>query len=342
MGSAQLRSAGVLCALSACAVLASCVAARPDAGPQGALFKAPVGDIAGGVAPGPHSVWYVRREPVAYVKMGFATWQAPRTHGLRAWFDRHFGHHPPSGAEGEIKGVAAANLGLPVPSRVQVTNVAGGQVITVRVDDKAPMDGGILRLTPEAARRLGADPAKPLLIRLRYLAPVVAYNEPQSLRYAFGRAPRHAPPAAVQPSAPTLLAAQAKAPPQVVHAAAPAKAEIIRVVQSHAVAPDALAAALRPMQPLPAAEGPREPPPTSPAATSFRVQAGAFASLANAHRAVSQLAPAGAAVIEPVRRGALTLYRVILPGPKSPAAAERLRTRVAEIGFSDARLLRPL
>lgn len=344
MGSAHRALAGAgsaLTVVAGCALLSGCVASRPDGGPQAGLFKAQIGDIGGGIAPGPHSVWYVQRQPAAYVKMGFATWQPERTHGLRAWFARHFRHRPPAGAE--ATGVAAANLNLAVPSRVQVTNVASGQMITVRVDDKAPMTDAILKLTPETARSLGADPNKPLLIRMRYLSPVVAYNERPALRYAFHTPSRHAP-APTQP-APTVLAVQARpapAAPAVATPPPPTAPEIIKVAQIHAAAPAPIAPPpapmLRPMQPLPTAH-------TAPPATaiySFRVQAGAFANLANAHHAVTMLAPAGAAVIEPTQRGATTLYRVIVPGPTDAAAAARLRTRVAQIGFADARLLSPL
>lgn len=335
MGWAFHRSAGALGALASCVALAGCVASRPDGGPSGALFKAQVGDIAGGVAPGPHSVWYVQHQPVAYVKMGFATWQPDHSHGLRGWIARHFGRHTPPGAGGEVTGIAAANISLPIPSRVQVTNVASGQAITVRIDDKAPMGDAILKLTPAAAKRLGGDPAKPLLIRMRYLSPVIAYNEPPTLRYAFRGSAKHTP-ATLQPAQPTVLAAQAKTAPVLAAAPPPApiaKPEVIRVaVSAPAAAPPM--PALRPMQPLPA--------PIPAAGDRFRVQAGAFASLANAHHAVNMLEPAGSAVIEPVQRGAITLYRVIVPGPRDAAAAERLRTRVAQIGFADARLLRPL
>jgi cell division septation protein DedD len=215
-----------------------------------------------------------------------------------------------------------------------VTNVAGGEVITVRIDDKAPMGDGILRLAPETAKALGADPGKPLLIRMRYLAPVIAYNEPPTLRYALRASPRRAP-AAVKTAAPTVFA-QAKAPVAPAVAAPPPPApEIIRVADSHA-AP----LALRPLKSAPA------PKPASAAAPTgahvFRVQAGAFASLANAHHAVSMLEPAGAATIQPIKRGVETLYRVIVPGPRDAMAAERLRARVAQIGFADARLIRPL
>jgi hypothetical protein len=69
------------------------------------------------------------------------------------------------------------------------------------------------------------------------------------------------------------------------------------------------------------------------------VQAGAFASRANAQRAADRLGPAGAATIEPLRRDGITLYRVIVAGPAGPDAAERLRAQVAQTGFPDARPL---
>src|SRR3954468_8862812 len=125
MGFAHIRPAGArraATALASCVVLAGCVTSGPDGSGQGALFKSQVGDISGGVAPGPHSVWYVRNQPVAYVKMGFATWQPERSHGIRGWFPLLFARR--SAKSAEPTGVAAANLGLPVPSHVQVTNVA--------------------------------------------------------------------------------------------------------------------------------------------------------------------------------------------------------------------------
>jgi rare lipoprotein A len=331
MGSAHFRSARagrVAIALATCTALAACAGASPSANSSAALFKAQVGDISGGIAPGSNSVWYVQNLPLAYVKMGFATWQPERpTSGLRAWFSRLFGRHSAGKAAAEPTGVASANLRLPVPARVQVTNVLSGAVITVRVDDKAPMGDAVIRLSPETARSLGADPAKPLLVRMRYLAPVIAYNERPTLRYALRGSTRHAP-SAVQPAAPTVLAAQTKAAPPLPAAPAAAAAPpppVIRVAEIHPAAPQ-----LRGPVPVPVVAG------------LFRVQAGAFANLANAKRAVGMLQPAGAATIEPMQRGALTLYRVIVPGPKDANSAERLRARVAQIGFADARLIRPL
>jgi len=77
----------------------------------------------------------------------------------------------------------------------------------------------------------------------------------------------------------------------------------------------------------------------SASASGLRIQAGAFASQANAQRAVSQLSSAGAASIEPIERGGTTLYRVVLPAPADEAAAYALRDRVAQIGFAEARVV---
>lgn len=73
--------------------------------------------------------------------------------------------------------------------------------------------------------------------------------------------------------------------------------------------------------------------------TGLRIQAGAFSSQANAQRAVAQLSVAGTASIEPLQREGTTLYRVVLPAPADEAEAYALRDRVAEIGFSDARVV---
>ena len=72
----------------------------------------------------------------------------------------------------------------------------------------------------------------------------------------------------------------------------------------------------------------------------FRIQAGAFGDQGNARLAAARLSVAGVAVIEPIERGGVTLYRVMLPGPGDEASAFALRDRVAGIGFADARVVR--
>jgi rare lipoprotein A len=81
--------------------------------------------------------------------------------------------------------------------------------------------------------------------------------------------------------------------------------------------------------------------PPVPSAQAYRIQAGSFSDQGNAQRAAAQLAATGTAVIEPVQRGGVTLYRVTLPGPADEAEAYALRDKVASIGFADARVMQP-
>ncbi|HEX3699063.1 MAG TPA: SPOR domain-containing protein [Phenylobacterium sp.] len=320
---------------AAVALLSACATSGPDAaGGPAALFRARIGDTSEAVAPGLRSAWYVQRQPIQYAKVGVASWRpAASNHSFSAWVARLF--HRRGAAAVPPTAVVAMNVALPVPSLVQVTNLRTFQTITVRVDDKARLGDQIIRLPPEVAQGLGAEPGKPLMVRMRYSAPVLAYRQPPTLRYALlGRAPRN--PAAPL-AAPTAFAAQAR---RAAPAAAPAPASIVVAQLAPPPAPAPRPAlALRPS--LGGAPQPLRGE-MSAAPHGFRVQAGAFAQYANAARAVSLLAHAGDAVIVPVKRGELTLYRVVLSGPRDAAGAERLRSRVAEAGFADARLIRPL
>lgn len=328
MAAAPIRSASARRAATVLGVttaLAACATDPPGAvSASDGLFKAQVGDISGGVAPGPHSVWYVQDRPVSYVKIGVATWRPAR---LPAWLARLVPLRHAKAAQEPIA-VAAANLGLPVPSRVQVTNLVTGATVTVRVNDKAPMTASVIRLPPEAAQALGVPVGQPLAVRLRYVEPLIAYNTRPTLRYVL-RGPL--PPAEARPIA-------------VAQAAVAAPAESIAATPPMAAAPAAdpappatptVAEVARELRPAQAAVAP-------PQARLAHVQAGAFASLANAERAVDLLRPVGAATIRPARRGAVTLYRVIVPAPRGTMAAERMRARVVQIGFPDARLVTPL
>lgn len=70
----------------------------------------------------------------------------------------------------------------------------------------------------------------------------------------------------------------------------------------------------------------------------YVIQAGAFAVRANAERAASQLASAGTTTITPVNRGGGVLYRVLVGPWSDRETAADARTRIAALGFGDARL----
>jgi rare lipoprotein A len=76
------------------------------------------------------------------------------------------------------------------------------------------------------------------------------------------------------------------------------------------------------------------------AAQGFRIQAGAFSSADNAHKAAAQLAASGPASIEPFERNGVTLYRVFVPGAADEVEAYAIRDKIAAAGFADARVVK--
>lgn len=279
-------------------------------------------------------VWYVPREQPNYDETGIASWYGP-------------GFHMKATATGEtfdMEAVSAAHTTLPLPSMVEVTNLDNGRKLVVRINDRGPfVNNRIIDLSKEAARQLGYERAGIARVRVRYLGPPPLLGRDAGVRYA---ANKPAPSVTLPPVAlPPVVAVPVLAPPAV-EPAVIFTGSTVRAAGSIAVA------SLPP--PPPMAEHAQAAPPLdrpsvieasivqTTAPSNLRIQAGAFASEANAQRAVSQLSLAGAATIEPMTRSdGLTLYRVTLPAPADEAEAFALRDRVAEIGFADARVVRP-
>jgi rare lipoprotein A len=69
------------------------------------------------------------------------------------------------------------------------------------------------------------------------------------------------------------------------------------------------------------------------------VQAGAFSVPENAQRVRSRIASLGSAEIVPSQVNGTTLYRVRLGPVTTEAEADRLRGRVIDSGFPDARIV---
>ena len=337
--------------LLAGAVLTGCATGERSGATGGAgLFKGSFSDVAGGVAPGPNAYWYVQNDPI-YARIGVVDWrQDPRPHGsaFSRWVSRMFGRH-----DAPATGTALAGLrsNLPVPSIVEVTNLANGATARVKVEDRAPMGDALISLSPDVAHSLAADTSKPMRALVRYRGPVVAWREHPTLRYALrGRMPA---PAASPAKAPeTVLAAQTR-PSAPVAAAAYAVPTVVKAELPGPVttAPRAPAPPPTPTPtPTPAVVVKQAAPAPEPALRAelapsrigggqlFRVQAGAFASLDNAHHAVAMVSDAGSVRIEPIKRGDRTLYRVIVQGRRGETG-DALRAKVAKAGFADARVL---
>lgn len=80
-----------------------------------------------------------------------------RETGSASWYGKKFhGHATANGEIYDMYGMTAAHKSLPIPSYVQVTNVANGRKVIVRVNDRGPFHGNrIIDLTYSAAKKLG-------------------------------------------------------------------------------------------------------------------------------------------------------------------------------------------
>jgi rare lipoprotein A len=148
-------------------------------------------------------VWYMPREDPTYDRTGMGSWYGADFHGRLT-------------ANGEIydmNAMTAAHPTLPLPSYVDVTNVANGKTVRVRVNDRGPYIGGrIIDMSRAAARQLGFETQGKAELRVRYAgrAPLdgndsqrIATNTPppsQSNSLPWSHANPSAQPAYGQPS----------------------------------------------------------------------------------------------------------------------------------------------
>lgn len=105
-------------------------------------------------------LWYVPKHQPDYDETGIASWYGPTFHGK-------------STANGEIYNqsrLTAAHPTLPMPCLVEVTNLANGRKIVVRVNDRGPYKRGrILDLSAKAAKLLGYQGNGTAEVRVRYV-----------------------------------------------------------------------------------------------------------------------------------------------------------------------------
>lgn len=105
--------------------------------------------------------WYRPAEDYRYDRVGIASWYGRKFHGQPT-------------ANGEIfdmRKVSAAHPTLPLPSLVEVTNLANGRRLTVRVNDRGPFAGDrIIDLSRRGAELLGFRQQGTARVRVRLLA----------------------------------------------------------------------------------------------------------------------------------------------------------------------------
>jgi rare lipoprotein A len=106
--------------------------------------------------------WYRPAPQPDYDAVGTASWYAYETHNRTT-------------ADGEVFDArlpTAAHTTLPIPSYLEVTNLANGRRIRVRLNDRGPFVAGrIIDLSRGAAAQLGFLAQGTARVRVRYLGP---------------------------------------------------------------------------------------------------------------------------------------------------------------------------
>ncbi len=106
--------------------------------------------------------WYVPHVAEDYDETGQASWYGQEFHGRAT-------------ANGEVfdmNELSAAHPTLPLPSRVEVTNLENGRTLILRVNDRGPFKPGrIIDLSKAAAKELGVYKDGVAKVRVRYLGP---------------------------------------------------------------------------------------------------------------------------------------------------------------------------
>jgi rare lipoprotein A len=297
---ARLDGRGVralLVVTAASALLAACAGPRyASREPEPEPYRPPVSGHGLHGTDKPYEIggrWYYPHAEPSYDEVGLASWYGAGEHN---------NHTTADGEVFDPYGFSAAHKTLPLPSIVEVTNLANGRTLRVRLNDRGPfVDGRLIDLSRGAAEKLGFDRQGVARVRVRYIgsAPSLAADGLMQARLT----PRHAV-IAPPPVAPILTASVTPAP---------------------------TAAALPPI-------GGDDP---LAALTDFRVQVGAYATREDAARAASRLGEDARSRIEPVEQPGGVLYRVVLGGYLNEDDALAAQLRFAEAGFPEARVIRP-
>ena len=246
-------------------------------------------------------VWYHPKPEPSYDEVGMASWYGPKFHGRRT-------------ANGEIydqNAMTAAHPTLPMPSLVEVTNLANGRKVVLRINDRGPFaKGRIIDVSKAAANQLGFIKKGVTQVRVRVVeeAPVRIAGGQGTGQVSGGPEPDAAP---VETVAETSLPVQQGIPSKPQEDRQPAT-QIARAPQS--------------VQP------PGE-------AQQVFLQAGAFRDYNNALRQARNLSGVGEPLIEAVSSGNEVFYRVRIGPVADRRLAEKLRVALLNQGVTESHIV---
>jgi len=261
-----------------------------------------------------NGVTYQPREQPTYDEQGVASWYGAG----------YGGKHTANGEVFDEARLTGAHTTLPLPCIVEVTNMDNGRTVRLRVNDRGPfVPGRILDMSPQAARELNFYARGSAWVRVRYIGPAPAADAAVSLAKA-QTAPTTGPSAAMSQAAPEGAALRAgtvresQLPPPTAPATTPAP--------TNPNLPEFAMVVGDPVSPTGAAATPAATP--AAASTGLQAQAGAFASRQNADRLAARFEGDGGAVVVPLERGGVTLWRVLVNGRPGESLAN-LKARAA-------------
>lgn len=151
-----LMAAGAL-ASGGCAVLSF----GHDRGPIRPEVRDPAPIVGGTMRPYQiRGRWYHPVDDPSYEEVGMASWYGDRFHGRPTATGEPF----------DMNALTAAHKTLPLPGLVEVTNLANGRSVVLRINDRGPfVDGRIIDLSRAAAQELGLLDQGVGRVRVRYL-----------------------------------------------------------------------------------------------------------------------------------------------------------------------------
>ena len=268
-------------------------------------------------------VWYTPREEPSYDRVGTASWYGELFHGRRT-------------ANGEIYDMdrlSAAHPTLPLPVYAQVTNLANGRAIIVRVNDRGPYaNDRIIDLSRRSADLLGFRDRGTAQVRVRYLkrAPLNG-DDSYERRYVANQSWMHVAangaPGGPAPDPTPVGSLPGKTPPS----PGTPKDTSLAVAGPHGpVAPGRRNNGGGP--PL-RASGDEVPSPR------LLIQAGSFKNKANADKALAALAELAPVEVTPVEAAGETYFRVRVGPFNGATEAGAALARVTQAGYAGARIV---
>lgn len=264
--------------------------------------------------------YYVRDTAEGYDETGIASYYGKKFHGRRTSSLEVY----------DMYAFSAAHKTLPLPSYARVTNLANGESVVVRVNDRGPFHAGrIIDLSYAAAVKLGVDRTGTARVEVVGLSPGEnAHHDYDAVATATAAAPQAAP-------------APAEALPP-----SPMDALVKRLPEADALAVAGVPASPVEAAPAPVSGGPSAAPAAvAPAAavsgdatTGFEFQVASFGSRDNAERALATLAGAGiaGARLLDAEAGGRRVWRLRV-GPVAEDAADALAARIGKLGFGQPR-----